>query len=87
MLFLKLETVPAIILPGLSEEEKKALVIADDRLAELAGWDREILKAELDGLSSDFDLDLIGFDTPDLDRVFAADFSATSDAPTESRRA
>jgi hypothetical protein len=45
-------------------------VIADNRLAELAGWDREILRIELQGLADldlGFDLEITGFDTSELD--------------------
>ena len=47
---LGLEGVPALRIAHLSEAEKRAYVMADNRLAELAGWDREILAIELQGL-------------------------------------
>jgi len=67
---LGLETVPTIRLEALSEAEIRAYVIADNRLAELAGWDREILALELQGLLAldlELDVTLTGFDTPEID--------------------
>ena len=62
--------VPVIELAHLSEAERRAYVIADNRLAELAGWDRDILAIELQALSEldlDFDLEITGFETAELD--------------------
>lgn len=57
------EEVPAIIVSGLTEAQKKALVIADNQLALNAGWDIDKLKLEVETLGElDFDLDLLGFD-------------------------
>ncbi|MDT7040790.1 DNA methyltransferase [Candidatus Nitronereus thalassa] len=67
---LGLETVPTICLEYLTEEQVRAYVIADNRLAELAGWDRELLALELqylDELEIDFDLTITGFDTSEID--------------------
>jgi ParB-like chromosome segregation protein Spo0J len=62
---LKLEKVPGIRLVGLSEVQKKALRIADNKLPLNAGWDEEQLKLEIIDLQAeDFHLDLLGF-TPD----------------------
>jgi hypothetical protein len=59
---LGLTNVPTLRLSHLSPADKRAYVIADNRLAELAGWDREILAIELQGLLDlDFDLELTGF--------------------------
>ena len=64
---LGLEQVPTITLPGLSEAQKKAYVIADNKLALNAGWDTTALTAELERLQElEFDLDLIGFDADEL---------------------
>ena len=60
--------VPAIRLTGLSESQIKALRIADNQLALNAGWDDELLSAELEALSlADFDMDLLGFSLDELD--------------------
>ena len=59
--------VPTITLAGLTEEQKRAYVIADNKLALNAGWDIEILKEEVSKLAElDFDLSLLGFDSKEL---------------------
>ncbi len=68
--FLGLDTVPTICLETLTEAEIRAYVIADNRLAELAGWDQEMLAIELQGLIAldlDFDVTITGFETPEID--------------------
>ena len=67
---LGMESVPTIRLEHLSEEQIRAYVIADNRLAENAGWDRELLALELQGLAEleiDFDLTVTGFETAEID--------------------
>ena len=44
---LRLKTIPAIVIDGLSEARKRALLLADNRIAQSAGWDRERLASEL----------------------------------------
>ncbi len=67
---LKLASVPCLRLSHLTPEQIKAYVIADNALAELAGWDNDILKLELGDLQMlDFDLDLLGLDN--LDKLLA----------------
>ena len=69
-LSLDMTTVPAIRVSHLSAAERRAYVIVDNRLAELATWDLEILAAELQGLSAldlDFDLEITGFEGAELD--------------------
>lgn len=64
---LNLDTVPCIVLDGLTEAQKKAYVIADNKLALNAGWDNEVLGLELKALDEmDFDLSLTGFDAEEL---------------------
>lgn len=64
---LKLEQVPTITLQGLTEAQRKAYVIADNKLALNAGWDLELLKIEIDELKDlDFDIDLLGFNADEL---------------------
>lgn len=59
----RLEKVPCVFIEHLSEADKRAYILADNRLAELAGWDEELLKIELDALKElDFDIGLIGFE-------------------------
>jgi DNA modification methylase len=69
---LGLATVPVIELGHLSEAQRRAYILADNRLAEQAGWDREMLALELGDLQLDrFDLGLTGFDDDELDRLLA----------------
>jgi DNA modification methylase len=69
---LGLEEIPAIIVDGLTEAQKKALVIADNQLALNADWDIDKLKLEVDTLDElDFDLDLLGFDADFLKDLMA----------------
>lgn len=68
---MKMEQVPCIVLSGLTEAQKKAYVIADNKMALNAGWDDEMLKLELENLKElDFDLELTGFDEKELDSIF-----------------
>lgn len=65
---LELKTVPAIRVEHLSPEEVRAYRIADNRLAELSSWDDAALKLEIgDLIELDFDIDVIGFETAELD--------------------
>ena len=64
---LKIDEVPTITLSDLSEAQKKAYIIADNKLALNSGWDDELLKIELEQLKElDFDLGLIGFSDDEL---------------------
>lgn len=65
---LKLCEVPAIRKQFISDEERRAFALADNRLAELSNWDDEILQSELEILfEGGFDISEIGFSTADLD--------------------
>jgi DNA modification methylase len=67
---LGMEHVPTLRIDHLSEEQKRAYILADNRLAELAGWDMEVLATELQFLTSvdlDFDIEIIGFETAEID--------------------
>ena len=60
---LALDEIPTITLPGLTADQKRAYVIADNQLALNAGWDLDLLKIEINNLvDADFDLDILGFD-------------------------
>jgi hypothetical protein len=68
--------VPVIELGHLTPEQKKAYILADNRLAENAGWDDELLKLELAELkAADFDLDLMGFSDKELEELLNGDES------------
>jgi len=66
---LGMDTVPAIVLSGLSDTQKRALILADNQLALNAGWDEDLLRLELADLAADgFDLSLTGFGDDELGR-------------------
>ena len=68
---LALAEVPTIVLEGLTEAQRKAYVIADNKLALNAGWDFEMLKLELEELSNlKFDFELTGFAQFELANIF-----------------
>lgn len=76
---LGLDEVPCITAVGWSDAQKKAYVIADNKLALNAGWDMEYLRLELDDLAGmDFNLDLTGFSVDEI-----ANLSFDDDAETE----
>lgn len=63
-------SVPTIAIENLSDAQKRAYILADNKLAENAGWDRDILAIELQSLIEmdlDFDVTLTGFETPEID--------------------
>src|SRR3954452_15810639 len=62
---LGLTSVPTLRIEHLSDDERRAYVLADNRLAEKAGWDRELLAIELQHLVEiEFDTTIIGFENP-----------------------
>jgi ParB-like chromosome segregation protein Spo0J len=68
---LGLKTVPTVRLSHLSEDDKRAYILADNRLAEKAGYDNEILAIELQHLADiGFDVSLIGFEPAEVDIIF-----------------
>lgn len=69
---LGMETVPAITLAGLSDTQRRALVLADNRIALNAGWDEALLALELGDLKdAGVDLGIMGFEDGELDRLLA----------------
>jgi len=78
---LGLTEAPVIVLGHLTPTQRRALMIADNRIAENAGWDEEVLAAEMAALKDDdVDLALLGFDESDLDRLLAGSFDEADDA-------
>jgi DNA modification methylase len=78
---LGLSSVPTICLENLTPDEIRAYVIADNRLAEKAGWDKAILAIELQHLltiESNFDIAITGFEIPEIDLILLSD----SDEPS-----
>ena len=82
---LALETVPCIRLGHLTDTQRRAYILADNRLAEIGGgWDEEMLKLELADLGElDVDLEAIGFGEEDLAEMEMEDEAETSDADAE----
>ena len=71
---LGLDAVPVVVLDHLTPTQRRALVIADNRIAENAGWDEALLRVELEGLQDEgFDLDITGFDADALAELMAGD--------------
>ena len=88
---LGLDTVPCVRLEHLSEAEKRAYILADNKLAEKAGWDRDILAIELQHLADldlDFDITATGFEMAEIDLLLSdadADQADPADAVPEVR--
>ena len=75
--------VPVIVLDHLSETQRRALVLADNKLALNAGWDEEMLRVELESLKEEnFNLDVVGFSDAELD-VLLADPEETHEGLTD----
>lgn len=80
--------VPCVLVDHLSDAQRRAYILADNRLAEMSGWDMEMVAVELDDIrTAGLDLDLTGFDAADLtmpvsdaDRAFAEGMQAADNA-------
>jgi DNA modification methylase len=67
-----IEEVPCVLVDYLTEAQKKAYIIADNRFAQDAGWDEQMLRAEIEALEGmDFDVSLTGFDEDEISDLFA----------------
>ena len=72
--------VPCVFVDYLNEAQKKAYILADNRMAMDAGWDEELLKIEIESLQAeDFDLSLTGFGEKELASIFDSDTDAKDD--------
>jgi DNA modification methylase len=79
---LGVDQIPTVELAHLSDAEKRAYILADNRLAEKAGWDREILAIELQALINlNFEVELTGFETAEIDLVLEEASEATGASP------
>ena len=77
---LGLDKLPCIVLTGLNSKQKKALILADNKIALNAGWDKELLSSELVSLEVDgFDLSLTGFSNSELDFLLPKKTGETED--------
>lgn len=84
---LGMETVPCVYIEGLTDEQRRAYILADNRLTELGGWDMETVSGELEELmETGFDINLTGFNIDDIiideieDIDTAADLDEIEDA-------
>ncbi|EKY00070.1 DNA (cytosine-5-)-methyltransferase [Selenomonas sp. oral taxon 138 str. F0429] len=69
-----IEQVPCVFVDYLTEAQKKAYILADNRFALDAGWDEDMLRVEMEALQDmDFDISLTGFDEAEIADLFAAD--------------
>src|SRR5450759_1990764 len=85
---LAIRKVPTICLDSLTEDQVRAYILADNKLAEKAGWDHSILAIELQHLSSldlDFDVSVTGFEVGEIDLILqeAAAQEETEEEPVE----
>jgi len=83
---LGIDAVPTCRLSHLHEVERRAYVLADNKLAEQAGWDREVLAIELQGLIElDVDIELTGFETAEIDLILdeAREASGVASGPED----
>ena len=85
---LDLKQVPVIKVTGLSEAKRRALALADNRIAESAGWDRELLSLELPELTEiligeGLDISITGFSAVEIDQL-AVDFENDASDPDDS---
>jgi len=85
---LKLSEIPAIRLSNLNAQEKRAVALADNRLAELGSWNTEILRLELKELTAEageltFDYAITGFDTFEIDQILDGDGSSDKPDPAD----
>lgn len=72
--------VPCVYVDYLTEAQKKAYILADNRMAMDAGWDEELLKLEIEALQAEaFDVSLTGFDAAEISDLFAEDKEAEDD--------
>lgn len=78
---LGIEQVPVIVLDHLTNAQKRALIIADNKLALNAGWDMDLLSSEIEGLGEEgFDLSLLGFNEDELAALLAEKTEGLVDA-------
>jgi DNA modification methylase len=84
---LGMSSIPAIVISGLSDAKKRALLLADNRIALNAAWDRELLALELAALPEllvevDLDVSITGFEPAEIDAIHA-DFEEASNDPAD----
>lgn len=78
---LGLEEVPVVVLDHLTDAQRRAYVIADNKLALNAGWDVNLLNEEIQGLTDlDFDISLLGFSDAEIEGLAADGWASDIDA-------
>lgn len=76
----RIKEIPCVLVEHLTEAQKKAYILADNKLALDAGWDNDLLEVELRALEElDFNLELTGFDLEEIDKILMADQEVTED--------
>ena len=84
---MKLETVPCLRLTHLTDAQRRAYVIADNRIALSSGWDSELLANELSDLHADeFDMALLGFDVDELAKLLEMEDNTQDEEPDSSTK-
>ena len=84
---MKLETVPCLRLTHLTDAQRRAYVIADNRIALSSGWDSELLANELSDLHADeFDMALLGFDADELAKLLEMEDNTQDEEPDSSSK-
>ena len=81
-----METVPCVFIEGLSEAQRRAYILADNRLGELGEWNMDIVNDELVALNDmDFDVSLTGFDLPEEETTVEAEEDDYDESTAEAR--
>ena len=79
---LGLKEVPVVVLDHLTPTQRRAYVLADNKLALNAGWDDDMLTAEMESIqSADFDLSLLGWSEDELSELLAPEVNELEDMP------
>ena len=77
--------VPCVMVSNLSDTQRKAYILADNRMSEIAQWDLKTLEVELEGLRElDFNVDLIGFEPDDIKEIQVGAYTRTAPGQAES---
>lgn len=75
-----IKEIPCVFVDFLTEAQKKAYILADNRMAMDAGWDEELLRIEIEALQAEaFDIGLTGFDDKEIADLFASDDDVQDD--------
>ena len=75
-----IKEVPCVLVDYLTEAQKKAYILADNRMALDAGWDEEMLRVEIESLQGvDFDISLTGFNDDEIAHIFDEETEAKED--------